>query len=235
MTMNLTKTLRKQGYDLIAGPVRNHQLLQMWLKTPFNHVELYYTHLEHAFTSAVILEPIENPALHIDATTKDTYGFNIGMSLLQELLNSMGLGALELSSELVSGKKISISYEEAVTREIPIGELQNYLSNADFKHPNRALLRNANRDQILLITGVLFAKSLVVSFETDIVIDSAFVKKLTGLVAGELNFSKKDSHTLQMVSTGNFFSPVAVKASRIYFDKGHFDKTDLITDNRMFF
>ena len=60
--MNLTKTLRKQGYDLIAGPIRNHQLLQLWLKTPFNDVELYYAHLEHAFTSPVALVAIENKA-----------------------------------------------------------------------------------------------------------------------------------------------------------------------------
>lgn len=233
--MNLTKTLRKQGYDLIVGPIRNHQLLQLWLKTPFNDAELYYTHLEHAFTSSVVLEPTENPALHIDATTKDTYSFNIGMSLLQELLDSLGLGALQLSLEVISGKNISISYEGAFTKEVPIGELQNYLSNADFKHPNKVLLRNANRDQILLITGVLFAKNVVVSIETESFIDPALILNLTDLVAGELNFSKQGNHTLQMVSTGKIFFPIAVKASRIYFDKGYFVKTDLMTDHRNFF
>jgi hypothetical protein len=233
--MNLTKTLRKQGYDLISGPIRNHQLLQLWLKTPFNDVELYYAHLDHAFTSTVALKSIENPSLQIDATIKDTYGFNIGMSLLQELLNSLGLGAFELSLEVASGKKISISYKGAVTREVPIGELENYFSNADFKHPNKALLRNANRDQLLLITGVLFAKNLVVDIETDVAIDPDLIVKLTDLVAGELNFSKQGSHSLQMVSSGKSFFPIAVKASRVYFDKGHFEKTYLISDNRLFF
>ena len=233
--MNLTKTLRKQGYDLISGPIRNHQLLQLWLKTPFNDVELYYAHLDHAFTSTVALKSIENPSLQIDATIKDTYGFNIGMSLLQELLNSLGLGAFELSLEVASGKKISISYKGAVTREVPIGELENYFSNADFKHPNKTLLRNANRDQLLLITGVLFAKNLVVDIETDVAIDPDLIVKLTDLVAGELNFSKQGSHSLQMVSSGKSFFPIAVKASRVYFDKGHLEKTYLISDNRLFF
>ena len=233
--MNLTKTLRKQGYDLISGPIRNHQLLQLWLKTPFNDVELYYAHLDHAFTSTVALKSIENPSLQIDATIKDTYGFNIGMSLLQELLNSLGLGAFELSLEVASGKKISISYKGAVTREVPIGELENYFSNADFKHPNKTLLRNANRDQLLLITGVLFAKNLVVDIETEVAIDPDLIVKLTDLVAGELNFSKQGSHSLQMVSSGKSFFPIAVKASRVYFDKGHFEKTHLISDNRLFF
>jgi hypothetical protein len=157
------------------------------------------------------------------------------MSLLQELLNSLGLGAFELSLEIASGKKISISYKGAVTREVPIGELENYFSNADFKHPNKALLRNANRDQLLLITGVLFAKNLVVDIETEVAIGPDLIVKLTDLVAGELNFSKQGSHNLQMVSSGKSFFPIAVKASRIYFDKGHFEKTHLITDNRLFF
>jgi hypothetical protein len=43
--MNLTKTLRHQGYDLIDGPLRNHKLLQLWLKRPYNEIQLYYAHL----------------------------------------------------------------------------------------------------------------------------------------------------------------------------------------------
>ena len=46
--MNLTRLLRKQGYDLIQGPVRNHGLLQLWLKRPLDEADLYYTHIDHA-------------------------------------------------------------------------------------------------------------------------------------------------------------------------------------------
>jgi hypothetical protein len=49
--MNLTTHLRKQGYDLIEGPVRHHGLLQLWLKRPLDEAELYYAHIDHAFQS----------------------------------------------------------------------------------------------------------------------------------------------------------------------------------------
>ena len=79
--MSLTKTLRDQGYDLIEGPIRNHNLLQLWLKKPFNDVQIYYSHIDHAFTSKVDLNQVENIALNIDSTTKDEYRFNIGITL----------------------------------------------------------------------------------------------------------------------------------------------------------
>jgi hypothetical protein len=233
--MNLTKTLRNQGYDLIEGPIRNHNLLQLWLKKPFNDVELYYSNINHAFTSNVELREVEKAALNVDSTTKDEYGFNIGISLLEETLKSLGLGTFELSAEVKSGKKVSISYDNSVTKEVPIGEIQNYLSSADFKHPNKALLKNANRDNILIISGVLFAKNLVVEIETDFTLDADLVVKLNKIVDGKLDFSMISESKLKMVSSGNSFFPVAVKADRIDFDKGHFDNTNLVTDNRKLF
>ncbi|MRT92272.1 hypothetical protein [Ancylomarina sp. 16SWW S1-10-2] len=233
--MSLTKTLRDQGYDLIEGPIRNHNLLQLWLKKPFNDVQIYYSHIDHAFTSKVDLNQVENIALNIDSTTKDEYRFNIGISLLDEILKSLGLGTFELSSEVKSGKKVTISYDNSVTREVPIGEIQNYLSNADFKHPNKALLKNANQDNILVISGILFAKNLVVEIETDYSLDTNLVVKLNEIVDGKLDFSMLSESKLKMVSSGNSFFPVAVKADRIDFDNGHFDNTNLVTDNRKFF
>ena len=233
--MSLTKTLRDQGYDLIEGPIRNHNLLQLWLKKPFNDVQIYYSHINHAFTSKVDLNQVENIALNIDSTTKDEYRFNIGISLLEEILKSLGLGTFQLSSEVKSGKKVTISYDNSVTREVPIGEIQNYLSNADFKHPNKALLKNANQDNILVISGVLFAKNLVVEIETDYSLDTNLVVKLNEIVDGKLDFSMLSESKLKMVSSGNSFFPVAVKADRIDFDNGHFNNTNLVTDNRKFF
>jgi hypothetical protein len=233
--MNLTKTLRNQGYDLIEGPIRNHNLLQLWLKKPFNDVELYYSNIKHAFSSEVELNTIQNPSLNVDSTTKDEYGFNIGISLLEEILKSLGLGTFELSTEVKSGKKVTISYDNSITKEVPIGEIQNYLSSSDFTHPNRALLKNANRDNILIISGILFAKNLVVEIETDFTLNADLVIKLNAIADGKLDFSMNSESKLKMVSSGNNFFPVAVKADRIDFDKGHFDNTNLVTDNRKFF
>ena len=53
--MKLTTRLRKQGYDLIQGPVRNQGPLQLWLKRPLDEAELYYTHIDHAFESPIKL------------------------------------------------------------------------------------------------------------------------------------------------------------------------------------
>lgn len=233
--MNLTKILRNQGYDLIEGPIRNHNLLQLWLKKSFNDVQLYYSHVKHAFVSPAEMTVIENSALNVDATTKDTYSFNIGISVLEEILKSLGLGTFEISSKIKSGKKVTISYDNSITKEVPIGEIHSFLASADFKHPNKALLKNANCDNILIISGVLFAKNLVVEIETDFSLSADLVIKLNNAVDGKLDFSMLNEGKLKMVSSGNNYFPIAVKADRIDFDKGHFDNTNLVTDNRKFF
>ncbi|MFM1793999.1 MAG: hypothetical protein RL642_384, partial [Bacteroidota bacterium] len=47
-TTSLQHHLRESGYDLIDGPIRNHKLLQLWLKAGANAPELYYEHIHHA-------------------------------------------------------------------------------------------------------------------------------------------------------------------------------------------
>ncbi|MEP6806227.1 MAG: hypothetical protein ABI892_17000, partial [Flavobacterium sp.] len=106
--MKLTKFLSEQGYDIIEGPVRNHKPLQLWLKKPFDEAQLYYASIEHAFTSNVALTEIENPALSINSTQKDDYGFNIGITLLQEILKTLGLGTFEIANTIKSGKTVTI-------------------------------------------------------------------------------------------------------------------------------
>ena len=233
--MNLTKTLRKQSYDLIEGPIRNHNLLQLWLKKIFNEVDFYYSNIDYAFKSNVKLNEIKNDALTVNASTQNEYEFNIGLSLLREILNSIGMGNLDLSTEIKSGKKLRISFDNSITKEIPIGEIENYLSRADFQHPNRTLLRNANRNNILVISGVLCAKNLIVEIDTKSSVNSSLLTKLNTIASGDMTFSKLKTNTLKMESSGTDYFPIAVKAHRIDFDKGNFDRTILVTDNRNFF
>ena len=54
--MSLKRFLRDQGYDQIDGPVRNHRLLQLWLKKGLNKIELYYSNITHAMKSDVVLD-----------------------------------------------------------------------------------------------------------------------------------------------------------------------------------
>jgi len=233
--MKLTNFLRDQGYDLIEGPVRNHKPLQLWLKQIFNETELYYSNVDQAFKSNITLDEIENPALNVDSSKKDDYSFNIGITLLEEILKSLGLGSFELSAKIKSGKTVTISYDNSITKEYAIGNIESYLSSADFIHPNPSLLKNANKNNILIVTGIVFAKNLVVSIETDFSLDAALVASLNNVADGKLDFTMSTQNKLKMVSSGNSFSPIAVKASRIDFVRSVFKKLILMTDNRNFF
>lgn len=229
--MSLKKYLREQGYDLIDGPVRNHKPLQLWVKRVFDEIELYYESIGHAFISSVQLNEVTNNALSVNSTKKDDYGFNIGITLLEDILKSLGLGNLELSAKIKSGKKVTISYDNSLTKEYPIGEIGDYLSLADFKHNNPMLLKNANRNNIIVVSGIVFAKNLVVEIETDFSLSAEVVAALNGAAEGKLDFTANSQSKLKMVSNGGGYFPIAVKANRIDFDKGEFKKLVLITDS----
>lgn len=233
--MKLTKYLREAGYDMIGGPVRNHKPLQLWLKQAFNEADLYYSDINHAFSSPVSLTIVEDPALSISTTKNDEYGFNIGISLLEEILKSIGLGAFDISAKIKSGKKVTISYDNSVTKVIPVGEITNYLATADFKHPNPVLLKNANRNNILIITGAVFAKNLTVEIETDFNLDVDLVAKLNTAADGKLDFTMNTTQKLKMVSDSVTPFPIAVKANRIDFDRGTFKNLKLVTDTMNLF
>ena len=233
--MSLKKYLREQGYDLIDGPVRNHKPLQLWLKNILNEIELYYSSIDHAFISNVTLNEVTDDALSVNSTKKDDYGFNIGITLSEDILKSLGLGNFELSAKIKSGKKVTISYDNSLTKECPTGEIENYLSRADFRHNNPALLKNANHNNIIVISGIVFAKNLVVEIETDFNLSAELVASLNGVAEGKLDFTMNSQTKLKMVSSGTGYFPIAVKANRIDFDKSSFEKLILVTDNRNFF
>ncbi len=233
--MKLTNFLSNQGYDLIEGPIRNQKTLQLWLKKSFSEAELYYANINHAFKSEVVLTEIENPALSINSNHKNDYEFNIGITLLEEILASLGLGAFELSSKITSGKSVTISYDNSITKEYAIGNLEEYLFSADFIHANPSLLKNANQNNIILITGVVFAKSLVVDIETDFSLNANLITTLNQIADGKLDFSTKNNNKLKMVSSENNYFPIAIKASRIDFDRSTFKKLSLISDSRNLF
>lgn len=229
--MKLTQFLGDQGYDLIEGPLRSHKPLQLWLKKPFDEAQLYYANIGHAFKSDVELIEIENPALSVDYTKKDDYGFNIGITLLEEILKTLGLGTFEISAKIKSGKTVTISYENSVTKEYALGNLEEYLFSADFLHPNPSLLKNANRNYLLLITGTVFAKNLVVDIETDFTVDAGLIASLNAVAEGKLDFTISNQSKLKMTSNMGIYFPIAVQASRIDFDRSRFKKLILVTDN----
>lgn len=233
--MTLTQSLKNQGYDLINGTVRNHKLLQLWLQKTFDEVELYQQSIHHAFVSDVPLSLIESPALQVNAVQKDQYSFNVGITLVEKLLSAIGFGSLEVASSLTVGKNLSISYDNAICSEVPIAEVEAFLHRADFKYPNSTLFNNLNRDNVLLITGIISAKKLLVEIDTEL---SANVKLLTDLnVAGKgsVTFLADKEHKLTMKADNGIAFPIAVKASRLLFDDNKLEHLKMISDNRNFF
>ncbi len=97
------------------------------------------------------------------------------------------------------------------------------------------MLKNANRDNIIILSGIVFAKNLVVDIETDFRVTAELIVALNQMAEGKLDFSGQGDTSLRMISGGTGFFPVAVKASRVVFDKGVFKKLILVTDNRNFF
>jgi hypothetical protein len=230
--MDLKKLLQSHGYDLIDGPVRNHRLLQLWLKKDMDRAELYYNHLTDAFKGSDVPEEVVNTALKVSSSDTDEYQFNIGITVLEGILKSIGLGEIGLSAKIKSGKKVTISYGDSTTREVPIGEIENYLASADFTHPNPVLLRNARRDNILIVTGLVIAKDLTVKIETDFKVDAGLVASLESMAAGKAGFTSQSDNMIDMQAPGNEPFPVAVKASRIGFRDTGFNNLKLVTDNR---
>jgi hypothetical protein len=97
------------------------------------------------------------------------------------------------------------------------------------------LFKNLNRNDVIVTTGILYAKNLLVEIETDFSITAELKAKLTEIAESKLNFNTSSEKKLIITSeTGNFY-PIAVKASRLDFDYGKFKKQNLITDSRNFF
>jgi hypothetical protein len=231
--MKLTQYLREAGYDLIEGPVRDHKLLQLWLKKTFDKAEYFHEEIGSVFNSSVQLTIEEDPALRVDTTKSDEYAFNIGVSLLGKIFEAkpLGLDNFDLSTIVKSGKMVSISYDNCVTKKIPTGKIEDYLHSADFKNPNqKVLLNHLNQNNILVITGVLMAQNLVVEIETDFDFDANLVATLNQAADGKLTYTAKTRQKLKMVSSNTGLFPIAVKANRIDYDKGVFKGIQLVTD-----
>ena len=52
---------------------------------------------------------------------------------------------------------------------------------------------------------------------------------------GKVAFGFNDNNKLIMTSSGTSYTPVAVKAHRVFYSKGVFEKLELITDHRELF
>ncbi len=232
---SLTNVLKNAGYDFIDSPIRNQKPLQLWVKKSFNEVDLYYDHVSLAVKSDTALEVVEGSALSVNHSNTQKLDFNIGITVLDELLTALGMGNLGISTKLQTGKQVTISYSSSKTATVSTGPIENYLSTGDFLHPNRAFLRNANKDNIIIITGILYAKDVKAIIETSHDISAEIEAEFGELAEGNISFTKTGNKKLEMKSEGNAYFPIAVKANRIDWDRGQFKNIKLVSDNRNFF
>lgn len=233
--MNLTQSLKNVGYDIIDSPIRNHKLTQLWLKKDLDRIQMYYDHISYALVSSVDLPIITNNALKVTSTSKNEFNFNLGITILEDILKSLGLANIDLSTEIKSGRSVTISYDNSISKEIEIGALDSYLSNFDFLHPNNLLLKYLNKNDIIIITGVLYAKNLIVEIDTDFNISAELKAKLTQIAEGKIDFSNSSEKKIKMTAETGDYYPIAVKANRLDFDHGKLKKQFLITDHRNLF
>jgi citrate lyase gamma subunit len=233
--MSLVKKLREQGYDYIDGPIRNHNLFQIWRKLPLDEAEKLYGHISHAFNGTGQLNISVATAMEVNSTVKQEYGLKVGLTVLETLLQSLGLGNLGANIGITGKGSISVSYDEAGTRTCPVGELINYLSEADFMHSNPPLLRQLNHDRLLVISGILEAKNVKVEIKSDTDFDVDVDVKFNNIIELGAEVEHKSNRHLVMRSGAATPIPVAVKAHRIIYDRGVFEDLRLVTDNRFFF
>jgi hypothetical protein len=228
----LTKELKNQGYDLINGPIRNHKLLQLWEHKSFNAVDLYQQSVHYVFQSNVQLNEQESSMLDINFELKESYTFNVGITLIDALLKSIGFGNLELGASLSSGSKVLMSYRDVICKEVPLGEMESFLHASDFKHPNPTLLNKLNKDDLLIITGVCLAKKIRVEMHTELAHDLKLIAKLNKAAEASIDFKVDNKGSIVMEADNGMYFPIAVKVRRMMFDNNKLEDLRLISDDQ---
>jgi hypothetical protein len=150
-------------------------------------------------------------------------------------MQGIGGSPFDISTGIQTGRKVSIKYKDAYTASVTIGQLTSYLSESSIEEVSENFMHHLNSNQVLLITGVVFAKQLVMDVSTDRDIDVSWVAKLQAAKDPKLSFSLENKRQLKMTTSGTKEFPVAIKASRLDFDQRKFKGMRLVTDNRNFF
>lgn len=229
--MRLTKILKDQGYDLIDGPSRNHEICQLWIDDPWDRLQIFYDHLDYAFKSSISFNPQPKPSLDLVYSSKNTFAFNVGISVAKAILEALGLNGLGLTLAFKNGKSLSVSYSGSFSREIPLGEIRDYFENADFHHPNSTLLRDLNRNRVILISGIIYAKYLRIEIENESDFSAKIEADINEILQGTFDISLSSKRKIQLTSNGDYYFPVAVKAHVLKYRKGEFIDAELLTDS----
>jgi hypothetical protein len=233
--MSLREALQKQNYDLIQGPVRNQDLLQVWSKRDFDQINFYRKSIIKIFDKEFDEEPFVNEALSVVSSETESCDFSSGVGFIKNALLQFEITNANLEEQIKNGKSISVSYENSYTKEYASGTIEAYLAGASFDRGNHSLQKQLNRDHLIVIAGVVFAGNLCVKIETSSNIDAEVEASLNKIGNANVKFEKSSDKQMTMNVTGDKAFPVAVKAYRMKFRDNKFAGLKLVTDNRNFF
>lgn len=233
--MSLKKTLQKQNYDLIQGPIRDEGLLQIWKKKDLESIHLYERSIDKAFEQEFTGEPFENKALSITSSEKQEFDFTAGIGFINNALVQFNIANANLETHFKSGKNVTVSYDNSFTKEVTELDIEKYLTKVDTSNLIHSMLTELNRNHLFVISGVVFAKNLDFVINSNHNIDAEIEAQLNKIGQGKINFQKTGDQQISMKSTTNEVFPIAVKAYRMHFVKSKFKKLELVTDNRNLF
>jgi hypothetical protein len=232
---DLASALKSNGYDYIDGPTRNHKILQLWRRRAFNAVDFAYDDVKHALNSPISLDIISDPALAVVSSSSQDFKFNIGLTFLKNVLEKIGAGKANLEVKITSGTKINISYEDSFSETVAVGQLNAFFKQADFTHLNENLHRDLNRDNFIIISGVIYAQNLKAKIESDLELTADLQAELLNVTDGKVSLQKVKESTLQLTADLGKNFPIALKYNRIKYGHGNFKDLPLLSDSKQWF
>jgi hypothetical protein len=233
--MSLKETLQKQNYDLIQGPIRNQDLLQVWIKMDFDQITIYRKSISKIFDQSFVEEPLLNEALSIVSDESETFDFSPGIDFVKNALHQFDIIDVDIEGHIKNGKSVTISYDNSYTKEFTAGAIADYLSHVTFDADNRSLQKQLHRDNLIVIAGVVFAKNLNVKIEATSDDDVGLETKLNQFGSAKFKIDKIDNHEIAMMIDSDEDFPIAIKAYRMKFRNDRFTGLKLVSDNRNFF
>jgi hypothetical protein len=233
--MKLKQILRDQAYDLVEGPERGFAPLQLWRKKSFQKIEPYEGNIQEIF--GIDNQLTEHPArvTNINFSNHQDFEFKHGVSVLKTLLEKLNLGDLggELSGKI--DRKITASYSGCQSRKVYPRDLIQYFEKADLTSAGNSFLDDANKDNFIVITGVMEATDIQWVLESTIDLKSELKTTIKKMVDLNLKHDFLNEKKLELTFEGVEPLVFAVKASRLVCKKDQFHELKPVSDNRRWF
>ncbi len=232
---DLAKNLKDQGYDLLDGTLREQRLLQIWRKRFNNPIESLASSIHHIFNTTTQLGTTTSTALDVVSNASQVLKFNIGITVLEDILSKSNLGKLDLGAKIASGKKVDISYSNAFSETVEQLDLENFLAGSDFTHPNPGVLKDLNRNNLIVVTGVVYAKNLKAIIESDSEIDASIDAEINAIVSSKIGFTRESTTKIVLTAPLGETFPIAVKYHKMRYRDSAFQKLVLVSDSKDWF